>query len=316
MPPVGLDSVLAQELLSTSSAGGGWGYQPGHDARLEPTCWALLALTASRLSSPEVSNAVTQGFEFLARCQRADGWLVENARWPVNIAFNGLAAFTWLNRLHNTADDRVQRLLSTLAASKGLKIPQSPSFAQDNSLQGWAWIDGTFSWVEPTAWGTLALKKAMGARLAVDTVARARVEEADRLLIDRCGRSGGWNYGNPNVLGQDLYSHAPTTALALLALQNRRDHPAVERSLAFLESHWKNETSLLAMGLSLICLRVYDRTGASVDTRLREDLTRRQHSLRQNSPARTNVAMLGGVHGLAVAITAVQMDSDDATFRF
>ena len=30
---------------------------------------------------------------------------------------------------------------------------------QDGSLQAWSWVDGTFSWVEPTAWCLLLLKK-------------------------------------------------------------------------------------------------------------------------------------------------------------
>ncbi len=97
--------------------------------------------------------------------------------------------------------------------------------------------------------------------------ARARIAEAERLLIDRCCRDGGWNFGNANVMGQDLFPHVPTTALALLALQGRREEPAVTRSLAFLESHWSDEPSPLALGLSLICLRTYGRPVEAIEAR-------------------------------------------------
>ena len=61
----------------------------------------------------------------------------------------------------------------------------------------------TFSWVEPTSWCILALKKA-----APDPTAREtadRVIEAERMLADRCCLEGGWNYGNSNVLGKELH---------------------------------------------------------------------------------------------------------------
>src|SRR5438105_856772 len=35
---------MRRALLSAVNADGGWGYYPGHASRLEPTCWALLAL--------------------------------------------------------------------------------------------------------------------------------------------------------------------------------------------------------------------------------------------------------------------------------
>ena len=47
---------------------------------------------------------------------------------------------------------------------------------QDNSLQAWSWIDQTFSWVEPTAWCLLFLKK-----LRRDQRAASPAEAADRI---------------------------------------------------------------------------------------------------------------------------------------
>ncbi len=38
---------MRRALLSAANADGGWGYYPGKASRLEPTCWALLALLPS-----------------------------------------------------------------------------------------------------------------------------------------------------------------------------------------------------------------------------------------------------------------------------
>jgi hypothetical protein len=115
-----------------------------------------------------------------------------------------------------------------------------------------------FSWVEPTSWGAIALKTARRAGMT-SADADARIAEAERLLIDRACRAGGWNFGNATVMNQDLRPYVPTTALTLLALQDRRDDAAVKRGLAFLEEHWQDEIAAASTGLSLICLDVFGR---------------------------------------------------------
>ena len=82
----------------------------------------------------------------------------------------------------------------------------------------------------------------------------ARVDEAERMLADRACAGGGWNYGNAHVFDKDLRPHGPTTALALLALQDRRDLPCVQAGSAFLTAHADRERSGLALALTLICL--------------------------------------------------------------
>jgi hypothetical protein len=189
---------------------------------------------------------------------------------------------------------------------------QVSSYRQDNSLQGWAWLDATFSWVEPTAWGTLALQKGLRAGLVQEAPARARIEEAERLLIDRCCRDGGWNFGNANVMGQDLFPHMPTTAIALLALQGRRDDPVVARSLSYLESHWSDEPSPLALGLSLICLRTYGRATHDIESRLRALENARAERAASGAD---RLKQPENLHALAVAATALSLDDNDQVFR-
>jgi hypothetical protein len=275
------EAALREAMLAGANASGGWGYYPGKASRLEPTCWTELALGAA---APAPSRA------FLVRCQQTTGWLAEDPRWPVNIAFNGLAAFTWLSRPELATDEARRRLLAALTSSKGVTAPPLDGSTQDNSLQGWSWIDAMFSWVEPTCWGLLALKKARRAGIT-DASAQARIDEAERLLINRACSTGGWNYGNATMMHQDLRPYVPTTALGLLALQDRRADPVVTRSVAFLENHWSDEISAPSIGLSLICLNVYGRPVNALAARLREHVEQ----------ARS----FGNLHGMAIALFAL-----------
>ena len=119
---------------------------------------------------------------------------------------------------------------------------------------------------EPTAWCLLALKQ------ITDRSGEAtdRIDEAERLLFDRMCVSGGWNYGNASVLGQELNAYVPTTALGLLALQDRQAHHVVARSLSFLETAWPSERSGTALGLTALCLRVYGRNPERVEQLLHQ----------------------------------------------
>ena len=247
-------SRLRQALVSGRNADGAWGYYAGKTSRLEPTCWALLALG----SGVDSKTLRVPAAAWLAGCQRPAGWLVEHPEWPVNIAFNVLAAFTMFHHRDLASDDVRRRLLTAVLASKGIAAPAFDTMRQDNSLQGWSWTDATFSWVEPTCWGLLALKKARASGF-VEPATHLRIAEAERLLIDRSCRPGGWNYGNANVMTQDLRPYVPTTALGLLAMQDQRNQDVVVRGLAALETLWRDEISAMALALSLVCLEVYGR---------------------------------------------------------
>jgi hypothetical protein len=286
---------LRHDLLAARNTDGGWGYYAGKTSRLEPTCWALLALGTDDGLSQQRDEAVA----WLASCARSSGWLVENDQWPVNIAYNALATFTLLGRAEPAAT-MSRRLLSFVVASKGLTAPQGDTMRQDNSLQGWSWIDATFSWVEPTCWGILALKKARAAGIS-DAAAAARIDEAERLLVDRSCQPGGWNFGNAVVMRQDLRAYVPTTALGLLAMQDRRDVDAVVRGLSALETLWPTEISSSALGLSLLALGLYGQpTDRVVETLI-------QHA--------ADVLTFGNYHGIAVALCALSSVGQRHVFR-
>jgi len=286
---------LRHDLLAARNTDGGWAYYAGKASRLEPTCWALLALGADEGSNPHLDESVA----WLARCERPHGWLVETDQWPVNIAYNALATFTLFGR-PEPASTLSRRLLRSVVASKGLAAPQGDTMRQDNSLQGWSWIDATFSWVEPTCWGLLALKKARAAGIS-DQAAAARIDEAERLLIDRSCQPGGWNFGNAVVMRQDLRAYVPTTALGLLAMQDRRDVDAVVRGMSALETLWPTEISSSALGLSLLAFGLY---GQPTD-RVVESLM--QHA--------ADALTFGNYHGIAVALCALSSVGQRHVFR-
>jgi hypothetical protein len=278
---------MRETLLSGTNPDGGWAYYQGHASRLEPTCWALLALLA---------DASTTGWDasahrtFLQRSQRRDGLFLEAAVGDENrpnLGFNGLAALLLLAERQLAPEASRTALFSALIANKGVKLSASWINRQDNALQGWAWIDSSFSWVEPTCWCVLALKKAMKA-MSDSRDAHGRIREAERLLVDRCCAAGGWNYGNSNMLGQDLRPYVSTTALGLLAMQDRREDPCVVRSFDYLVHHRLSETSAMALGLTLMALRRFGAPTEDVEDQLLSQWDR--------------TAFLGNFHLIAIAL--------------
>jgi hypothetical protein len=172
---------------------------------------------------------------------------------PPNTVFNALAALTFLQDSSTVL--LAQPVIGRLVQAKGLQLGQSEAVRQDNSIQAWSWVDGTASWVEPTAWCLLLLKKNRSRSFARE--AAERIRDGERFLFDRVCQDGGWNYGNPEVYGQKLWAYVPTTAMALLAMQDHRDHSIVIRSLEQLQNDVMNERSLAAVALSIICLRTF-----------------------------------------------------------
>jgi hypothetical protein len=264
---------LVQHLIANRNSDGGWGYYRGKTSRLEPTAWAILALAQA---DPGRSDAAP-----LASWPAADGLLLEHAGGSPNYGFQGLAMLVLAAfGVEHAAGNG--RLAADLERVKGVALENGPANpTQDNRLQAWSWTADTFSWVEPTAWCLLSLKKyrqktAQGTRATADattaTTAAARINEAERLLINRACVTGGWNYGNADVLGQDLRAYVPTTAIGLLAMQDRQDADAITRSVQFLASHGTSESSGSALALAMIALRTCGRDTTMVKDALQAQI--------------------------------------------
>ena len=104
-------------------------------------------------------------------------------------------------------------------------------------------------------WSLLGLKRlTRGAR---DDASQARIGEAERLLLDRMCRAGGWNHGNSNMLGTELPPYVSTSALGLLAMQDLRDREPIAGTARYVQAHRVDEPSAMALGLTAIALGIY-----------------------------------------------------------
>jgi hypothetical protein len=279
---------LTSLLLKARNPDGGWGYYAGKSSRLEATCWALLAL---RDHDASIDPAV------LRRWPARDGLLLEREHGEPNYAFHALGLIV-LSTFHVEHDSGNIQLARALQRVKGVALKPSAAFRQNNALQAWPWVAETFSWVEPTAWCLLALKRF--ARAFPGSVDSSRVAEGEHLLLDRACTGGGWNYGNPSVLGQELRAHIPPTAVALLAMQNRQTESAVQQGVNFLEANALSEVSASTLSLTTIALRVYSRSTGNLDVALAKQLP-------------TTVG-LGNLQGLSQALFTMNATHGDSVF--
>lgn len=268
----GSAQAIRSGLEEAQNSDGGWGAYPGTSSATEPSAWAVLALSHPGPEGP--GEPTLAGRDWLRRQQLPDGsWPhspgVPESRWataPAVLALSGfeedreavLAAGTWL--LSNRA-----RGLPWLLRARYLLFPDQEATEMDAGLTGWPWYPGTFSWVEPTASALLALKIAFPDRSGL---AARRIAEGEQLLFDRVCPGGGWNYGNTVVLGEELWPYPDTTALALIALQDLGEHPAVSSGLERLIELVEENGSGLATALGVLCLRLYGRDARRLAHRL------------------------------------------------
>lgn len=221
---------------------GGFGYAPGLKAGVEPTVHAILAGLAGNVNPREFDASL----KWLAEKRNPDGSVPCSMEFPDQ----GL----WLSAPYALAMFKAGDTRSALAAVEFLlsftsvTVDNTGKNDLDGSLVGWPWGKGAFSWVEPTVWSLLALE-------AAGKGDHPRAVEGRRVLVDRQMRSGGWNYGNKHVYGQDLIPFADTTALALLALYGRVPDESIEVSITFLEAEAVVQNSPYALALSGLALR-------------------------------------------------------------
>ena len=242
-------------LRQTQNADGGWGYFPGKRSWLEPTLYATLALQGDPASE--------KSFKLIQSWALPDGgWRmsaeVQESNWT-----SALCLTVYIARsVRNEAFDRgLARVLGTVGAegSFTMEIAQqiNPAMVEfDNHIQGWPWRPNNASWVEPTVHSVVALKHAAvlpGESRSLLSI-RARINSAERMLMNRRCDDGGWNYGNSRVWGTVLPSYPETTGIALLGLQNR---PAAELkpSLGIAAKYWRETRSPLAKAWLSISLR-------------------------------------------------------------
>jgi len=121
-------------------------------------------------------------------------------------------------------------------------------------LVAWPWVEGTHSWIEPTAFSVLALK-------AAGFGGHGRTREGIAMLVDRQLPTGGCNYGNTSVMGHQLRPQVQLTSLAVLALAGEASAvDTLPRSLAYLRRHLTPQTTPVSLAWGLQALSAHRST--------------------------------------------------------
>ena len=252
-------------LRNAQNADGGWGFHPGSESRVEPTCWAIWALQASgdTLAS---AGILDRGFQFLREAQLAAGsWAASpemtTGCWVTSLACCVLTAdasshdavaagLKWLCDDWPRDSAPWRRLLARFSSEHKIS-------AQDDSLRGWGWTPRTSSWVEPTSFALLLL--ACAPRKAWPSGAEQRRELARRMLYDRMCPGGGWNCGNPMVYGVGGEPLIVPTVWALLALRDDPNRAEFAMSLDWLTKRIEDARGAGSLALARICLEICGR---------------------------------------------------------
>jgi hypothetical protein len=251
--------------LRAQAVSGWFAYKPHARPSIEATAWAALALR----KEPSVAEAAAR---FLVSAQNKDGgWSTEpgagRSDWnsgPAMLCLRVLAS-----EHKQIADDgNVKRViksgLSHLLDSRteffkpvarllmiAVRGPNALAYAR-----GWPWYPDCFHWLEPTAYGLLALKFPFRPE---HELYEHVIEFANRFLLEHSCKGGGWNHGNDESLGSFLPPYRLTTAEGLLALQDCRTDKAVQDALKYLQSQSGQNSSSLSLATSILALLAYDQ---------------------------------------------------------
>ena len=144
------------------------GYQPADTPAVEPTALAAMALIAHGRTDP-----ASRALDWLGDLQSQEGFLGIRSRQSQPHWATGWAVMAWLAGASGCGEPNVRLTAGNLrdavasndsrwvvaanvraigsSSWKGQAAPRSPEFAHDTTLQGWSWVEGTHSWVEPTA---------------------------------------------------------------------------------------------------------------------------------------------------------------------
>jgi squalene cyclase len=248
-------------LLQSQNPDGGWGAVRGKRSATETTALAYLALHSREQSN--LKEPLERSERWLTEHQNADGsWPLadglKSPSWSTAIAMLALnASLNSRERLAKAGLWSLEQKGSRLGILAKIVLALSPNKVVDldHDLVGWSWAPNSSSWVEPTSYFITALKKTRH-YLSVDAY-QQRVSQGELLIYDRMCENGGWNYGNSVVYGERLWPYPDVTAVALIALQDRRERRENQHSLRALGEMTNDAASGLALSWTAICYELY-----------------------------------------------------------
>jgi hypothetical protein len=252
-----MDSI--GDLLAHLTSSTSWGYHHESPSATEPAALAAVALLAHGRET-----AARPVLDWLTSQQASDGSLgVESGQSSPHWG-TGLAVLAWQAAQDSSLREAryakaAERAVSSILRSQGMPIERGDWSGHDTTLRGWPWVDGTHSWLEPTAINLLALAKSGHGD-------HPRAREAARMLQDRLLPSGGCNYGNTIVFGQELRAHLQPTGMCLLALAGRSEVTAhVEPSIGYLQRELTARTATASLSYGLLGLAAWQRAERGAD---------------------------------------------------
>ena len=255
-----LSGLLAELTLRQLPCGGWAALASSSQPTLEPPCFAALALG----SFPRA--ALVHAQTFLLRTQNPDG------SWPAFAGDDSDGA--WVTSLVLIAlHDVVSAIPATL---QGVHWLMSSAGKESNWFWkwkfrtadrhvrfdpdkfGWPWFPDTVSWVVPTAFAVLALNQLPCSCGGLEQVP-FRTERGVEMMLDRVCPGGGWNAGNGVVYGVPVAPHPDDTAIALLALRDRRQYSEVQIGVQYLESVAPTLSAPWSLAWAILALAAYGR---------------------------------------------------------
>lgn len=257
-------SVALEELLRRQTAEGAWGYRVDSQPSIEATCLALLAVGRENL------HACRRGVEFLLRAQNPDGsWPAfagadREGCWATTLALIVLHTLSG----HVSPQARAARWLTDFKGREGHWLWRWKFRLFDTKVRfdpdefGWPWIANTVSWVIPTAFALIALKKACPK--SIPGAVSMRIKRGMAMLRDRICPGGGWNAGNSVVFGVPLDPYIDATAMALLALADDGNQREVAISLRWLAAAAPSCSSPYSLAWAILALTAYQSATADL----------------------------------------------------
>lgn len=240
----------ALTLLEAQPVGG---YHDNSDAASEPIAWATIALAEGKRDV-----AAATGAEWLINRQSDAGSVgvtqsEAEPGWPT-----ALAMLAWQAVDATTYEEPLRRAAEWALAQEPWVAPGDKVLGHDTMIEGWSWAPETHSWLEPTAFFAVALREGPYAE-------HPRRREAVRLLTDRLLPSGGANYGNTIVLGQELLQHVQSSGIVAWALGGEGiEDQRVTKTLNYLKVAIAERTGVASLAWAARGLAAHDRADALV----------------------------------------------------
>ena len=255
-----VDDACVQALIERQLPEGGWSFTSGgKEMAIEPTALSLLALPSNLSHEREVA------IRSLVDAQNANG------SWPAfcgddahGSGYTGIAVCA-VSRFEEQAMP-TRQAVHWLLRCRGWeahwlwkwKFRTTDRHVRfDPDKFGWPWMPGTVSWVVPTAYALLALKRAGIA--SPEKLLQFRIRRAVEMLYDRMCPGGGWNAGNGVVYGVPLTPHPDATAVALLALLGEPSNESRTASLSWLERRAESLFAPWSLAWTILALDAFRR---------------------------------------------------------